>query len=154
MLGALAAPVLAGCGGSKHKAAPAPTAVMPPRSLQVAIGAEQTLIGTYTATMRSHPALRSALAVPLAHHQQHALALGGKATPTGEVVPAGARDAVAHLIALETDAFHRRSTQAVSDTGHGSLLAAIAACEATHVDLLQLTLAALPATTTPATTPR
>jgi hypothetical protein len=152
---------LAGCGGKGgRRAIPTPTTARPagpPGALPAARTAEQGLLRAYAATLRRHPQLQPLLAVPLDHHRAHAAALRSSVNTTGgdDAVPADARSAMNSLIAMEQATSDQRVTQAVVDAGHGSLLAALAAAEAVHADLLTSALpqVAAPATSTSATKP-
>lgn len=150
------AAILSGCGGRSagHPAAASSTGTA--RSTQGALpqarAAERALLRAYAATVRRHPALQPLLAVPIAHHRVHAAALDISAPTTGPEsnVPADPRAALRALIDLESSTSRQRADEAVTDRDHGSLLAALAAAEAVHVDLLA---AALPTVGSPPTQP-
>lgn len=143
--GALAggAALLTGCGGGTSKRSAPTTArststATDQGSLPAARIAEQNLLRAYAATLRVHPSLAPTLSVPYAHHRAHAGALAIPALTTGgdPAVPSDPRGAVHALIALEQRTSDARIAQSVTDLEHGSLLAALAAAEAVHVDLL------------------
>ncbi|HVV30905.1 MAG TPA: hypothetical protein VHC41_08485 [Mycobacteriales bacterium] len=147
--------LLGGCGGHDHKQArPSPTPTRRSAALATAVMAERELLAAYAATLRRHPDLSAALAVPLDHHRAHLRALGAApAATTGPTtaVPADARTAVQSLIALEQKVSAARVGQAIAAVADGSLLAALAAAEAVHADLLTAALVSVapPASTKP-----
>lgn len=141
------APLLTGCG--HRRAAPPrpfdrPTAA--PRGVPAAAqAAEQALLAAYTATAGRHPGLAPVLAVPLAHHREHASLLGtprDQPSPPPVTVPDDQRAALQALLALEAAAADARDAEAVQDRRHGALLGSVGAAEAVHADLLETALGA------------
>lgn len=118
---------------------------------------EQNLLDSYDATIAAHPDLAARLRPLRAHHAQHVAALHGAiGAATGGAVPspaasapvtlptAGARvpaTSAAALAALR-DAEHTASAARTrscltAQTDRAALLGSIAACEASHAELLR-----------------
>lgn len=145
-LGLAAGYLLVGCGGGTTGKPPVSSAEALPTSrtaltptVQLAITNEQGLLRAYDAVLAAYPSLAAVCAVPRDHHRAHLTALGGQPAPgAGDaiVVPPDPRAAAQLLLGLEQAAAGQRQTGAVTDLANGSLLAAIAAAEAVHADLL------------------
>ncbi|SHG75768.1 hypothetical protein SAMN05443575_2709 [Jatrophihabitans endophyticus] len=117
----------------------------PPAPLRAAVAAERRLIADLDATTGGTASVRGVLVQARADHAAHLRALeavvAGYGAPaaaaTASRSPAGTPRSAAELRAAE----HRASQQAAARAGtlHGrsaALLASIAACEATHAELL------------------
>jgi hypothetical protein len=144
--------VLAAAGGgaaaalAKHRPSETPTAPVSPSVLLDAVAAESRLIAAIDA---AHDA--TALSHLRADHVAHRealrgavqLALGAANVPatapsTGSSSPASPRLSLTQLRALETAAASAAAAAAAQLTGaNAALLASIAACEASHAELLR-----------------
>lgn len=120
---------------------PAPPA--PPAPLAEALNVEHVLLADIDATLQASPGLRAVLAGVRADHAAHAAALRGAIEATG----AGVSEPVGELPMEVRSRRELRAAEQVASAGgvsraaaaHGAdaaLLASIAACEATHAELL------------------
>jgi predicted small secreted protein len=143
---AAATATLAGCwtpGGSGAD----PGARSSAHPLSAVLSGTLALVARYDATVAAQPGLAGRLAPLRAEHWTHVTALDaamGRAVPSGPPDPAtstpGPADARAALAALRTA---ERSAQADAVTaclaapaGYAALLGSIAACRATHLEVL------------------
>ncbi|WP_375493349.1 hypothetical protein [uncultured Jatrophihabitans sp.] len=150
-LAGAAALVLGGGGGAaaqllhhpRRAARPAP----PPASLVSALAAEDALIRDLDATTGGGTAVRLVIAQVRADHVAHAAALRGliatypRATAGGSAsaspTPSGTARTREQLRAAETAASGAAASRAAQTHGEvAALLASVAACEATHAELL------------------
>lgn len=147
-----AAALLGGAGGVAaqlaHRTARA-TPAPPPELLVAALAAERSLIADLDATTGGSAAVRRVVAQVRADHVAHAAALRGllatfppsasssASAPASPIPPATPRTR-AQLRVTEQGAAERAGAAASIAHGHlAALLASIAACEATHVELLR-----------------
>jgi len=117
-------------------------AAEPPVELIDARQAEQTLIDSIDASSGHDPNLRAGLAAIRADHQAHLAALDAAIGRYAAVAPATARGAApigrAALRVAEQRAAVRAAQTAAALAGRDAvLLASIAACEASHAELLR-----------------
>ena len=123
-----------------ESAAPPPPA---PAALLAAVAAERALIADLRATTGGTPAVRRVIVQASADHAAHLAALtrllGGFRTPThSPSPPRGTPRRLAELRAAEQRASAAAAANAAQlDGGLAALLASIAACEATHAELLR-----------------
>ena len=120
----------------------------PPAALRDALAAEQQLLAVLDASIRAHPELRTTLMPVRRDHVAHAAALRNALRPYRSVTPATASATAsagprvpargrAALAAAETAAAATATRHAAALTGaDAALLASIAACEATHAEVL------------------
>ncbi|TML31994.1 MAG: hypothetical protein E6G35_03160 [Actinobacteria bacterium] len=142
-VGAGAGLVVSGCWG---RGAPAPPK---PNPLAPALAGALALVDRYQATVAAYPDLAERLQPLLADHQAHVDALRramGTPSPTaspsagGSAAPGVADDPAAAVVALRAA---EQAGQADASTAclaaaaeHAALLGSIAACRATHVEVL------------------
>ncbi len=140
----------AGCSGTGDPAgAPAPTTPPPADPLLGELADELTLVAAYAATVVRHPALATRLAGPRDDHVEHAQALRQELDATGtpaptlsplppRPVPATPAAALAALRAAERAAAAARGAAALAAAAdRAGLLASVAACEASHQQVLR-----------------
>lgn len=117
----------------------------PPAALDDALAAERRLIAAIDASLPAHPDLRRALTEIRRNHAAHAAAVQNalrayRPTPAGATSPSAGRPAALDrpaLRAAETAAGRAAARRAAAlDGADATLLASIAACEATHAELL------------------
>jgi hypothetical protein len=107
------------------------------------VHAERTLIGDLDATTGGTAAVRRVIAQARADHAAHLTALRGMlagyaATASAPTRPHGRPRSLAQLHAAERDAAQAAARHADAlDGAAAALLASIAACEATHAELLR-----------------
>jgi hypothetical protein len=148
------AAVLVGAGGgvaadlAQHRRRPRPRPAAP-AELRAAVAAERALVADLDATTGGSAQVRTLLTQLRADHAAHLTALAGlvatygsagssaSASATPPAAPGTARS-VAQLRAAEQQASTTAAARAGRLTGaHAALLASIAACEASHADLLR-----------------
>lgn len=153
LAGAGAGVLAAGCTGTGGPAAtPTPTVPPPPDPLLAELADERRLVALYAATAARHPALAARLRGPGSDHADHVEALtralddAGSPQPTPapgataspRPVPASPAAALAGLRAAERAAAAARGAAALAAPGHrAGLLASVAACEASHQQVLR-----------------
>lgn len=121
----------------------------PPAELADALAAERDLIAVLDASIPTEPQLRARLTRIRADHAAHERALAAavrqvsgpsaahRAFPSGSETAAAAAVGAAELAGAERGAAQAAAARATRLTGRDAvLLASIAACEATHVELL------------------
>ena len=132
-----------GAGFLHHRSTPAPR--KPPAALLTAIAAERGLLALAAAAVRSDPTLRTTAALLTGDHAAHLHALqaalsGYDPQPAGPTPTAGlatTSSARVQLRAAESAAAAAAGRRALQLAGApATLLASIAACESTHVELL------------------
>lgn len=146
------AAVLAAAGGTgaallRDRATTEPNSA--PAALLAAIAAERDLLADLTATTGGTPEVRRVLTAVAANHTRHLTALqelatafddaAGSSAPaaSGSTPAAGTPRTRAQLRAAEQRASRQAASRAASLDGRtATLLASIAACEATHAELL------------------
>jgi len=143
LAGTVAGAALAGCWPNSTRKPSPPS----PHPLTPALGGTQALVDRYQATIAGYPDLADRLQPLLADHQAHLAALrkamGLPAPSASASVPAtasGAADQDAAVAALKA-AEQSGRTEAVTaclaaPATHAPLLGSIAACRATHVEVL------------------
>ena len=124
--------------GRSSPAAPAAA----PAALVAAVRAERALIADLDATTGGSGTVRSVIRQARADHAAHLAALrgvlAGYVHPRASAMPPGRARARAQLRAAETAAAQAAAQHATDLTGAAAaLLASIAACEATHAELLR-----------------
>jgi|GEM_PF-5111392 len=143
LAGGLAAAVLAGLAGCRDSdEGQAPNPLLPVRADSLA------LLAAYDATLRRHPRLTGRLTPLRTDHHRHVQAIErhlGSATPSGSAapspsagtVPADADAALRALSEAEKQAEQRARQRALSvPAEYATLVAAITACRASHVEAL------------------
>ena len=126
-------------GSTAEPAAPPP----PPRALLAAAEAERALIADLDATTGGVPAVRRVIVAARADHAAHLNALTALlARFRGTSAPHKRRRGTPHTSAQLRAAEQRASAAAAQHAselngGYAALLASIAACEATHAELLR-----------------
>jgi hypothetical protein len=140
--------LLAGCRRANSGAAPAPSAeAVEPDPLVPDLADEQRLLTVYDRALHDHPELTGRLRPLRSNHAAHVAALrqamglpagAGTANPTGSPPPpASAAATLAALRSLEHAAVLARTASAVRTSGgRAALLASLAACAASHEELL------------------
>jgi hypothetical protein len=146
LIGGVAVALAAGGGvavGALQHVDSGKAGIPPPADLVAALAAERDLIASIDATTGGVASVRAALRVIRADHAAHQEALeaalaGYRRAPSDAASTARATALdVAGLIAAEQQASQHTSTRATALTGReATLLASIAACEATHAELL------------------
>ena len=141
VLGAGGGAIVELVGNPKHRPAPPPPA---PRALLAAVDAERALIADLDATTGGPPAVRRVIVAARADHAAHLHALTALATRYRRVAPGerrrhrGSPRTLAQLRTAEQHASAAAARRARTvDGGSAALLASIAACEATHAELLR-----------------
>ena len=146
--------VVAGAGAgvgvelSRHEPRPRASAPPPPPPAELvnALAAERELIATLDASIPTAPQVRERLTHIRADHAAHERALaaavrqvsGPSTAPTASGTPAAAPIGAAELAGAERGAAQAAAARAARLTGRNAvLLASIAACEATHAELLR-----------------
>ena len=145
LLGTVAGASLAGCWPLTSS----PTAHPTPHPLAPTLAGTLALIDRYQATMAAHPDLGARLQPLLADHQAHLdalrTAMGGTASPSGSPaaaspstsVAADAPGAVAALRAAEQAGQSEAAGACLAaPPGYAPLVGSIAACRATHAEVL------------------
>ena len=142
-----AAVVLAsGCDPGRDPAPPTARATPTPtdRLLAAAAARERSLLAAYDEVLARHPDLAVRLSPYRADHAAHLLAVEPAAVVSATVAPSARRTPPreqarlrARLRALEEQAAETYARAAAgAPPGHATLLASLAACEASHAELL------------------
>lgn len=114
----------------------------PPAWLDAAVARERELLALVAATGRADPALRSPMTALQADHTAHLQALQAvaaryAASSASPAAPASPPPGLVAVRAAETRAGEQAADAALLASGSdAALLASIAACEATHVEVL------------------
>jgi hypothetical protein len=142
LAGTVAGAALAGCWPNSDKPKPPPA----PHPLTPALGGTQALVEKYQATIAGYPDLAERLQPLLADHRAHldalrkAMGLPAPSASPSTVAASGAADQDGAVTALKA-AEQSGQTEAVTaclaaSAQYAPLLGSIAACRATHVEVL------------------